>query len=1283
MATDTSSPAPRKRGILFKLGIVLAALIVLLVIAFFVVTSSAFFKGVILPKVGASMNSDITVSSASIGLSEVTLNDLKLVPHGRDQLLQAQLVRTRFSLSDIIGGNIVVHELTLQSPVITIVKNDTDGTSNLDPLTQKKPATEEKKPAAQQPSAKENNPPKIDITNVSIKNAQVTMTEKLKAGGQKVTQVSDFNFSVDRLQNGQPGKLQITGNAKIDQPATKDAEAAALAVSLAVNFDYKLANDLSPESAKGTAKAEIANATGAFADLTSSAVNLNCDLTPTQIQNLALQFQRGGNALGELRVNGPFSVEKKEGKFNIDLVGLDKQVLNFAGAKQGLEFNNTKINSTNQIEITQNGNAVAVSGNFNASQFSVTQKADNQTTPPLDLNIAYQVNVDQNKQSALLQKLEISGVQNQQQILTGNLSKPMPVSWGQGAGVPEEAAFALNVNNLNLADWKAFAADLNPSGAVTVTLNINSRNGGKQLALDLNTHLANFGAKFGSNQIANADIQLTTKGEIAEFKKITLSEYQLKLAQQNQAAVTLAGSATVDSSTKGIDFKSTVNANLPKLLQIVSVPDVNVTSGTATITLTVSSQNADKQLALDLNTHIADFGGKFGSNQIANADIQLTAKGEVADLKRISFSEYQLKLAQQNQLCVTLAGSGTVDSTTKAADLKATLDANLPQLLQTISVPGVNITSGDVKFDGHIVQNGNAQSVTGQLTLASLSGNLDKTKLDRLTAQVNADIAMNGADVNIKKLNGAVTQADQPAGNFDVSGNWNLSNKVGQITAKLAGFNERLLGPFLAPSLNGKQLVSVQIDGSANANMQSVNAGTVNADLTVTNLVVRDPAQPNTNAPLYAHFVVDGSMQKNVLNLKNAMIGLSPTQRAKNELQLNGQVDLSKSNNIVANLTAHSDALDVTQWYDLYAKPKSTAKTAPQAAANETSPTATTSAGNSNTEPAPVKLPIQKATVDVSIGHLYLHDLDVTEKCTLNISDNSHVIINPLEITINNAPIKANVDLDLSVPGYKYNLTFSADKVPVGALADTFAPASKGAYRGDLIANANFKGIGTTGTSMRKELSGQATLTLTNAQVKLSLSKTLSTIINAVGKVLNTPELSQVPITWIGAELTAGNGQIKISKLGMQSAVFEAQAPGTIQIADVLTNSPLDLQVEMSLAQQYAKRVGLGSGNPNGSGYVDIPQFLGIGGTVGKPKEMIKINPLSVVKTGVGVASKYLPKNAQGLVQGAEGLFGGNKAQSPAAAPTTNNAPSSNNQNNSSATDLFNAAKSLFGRPKK
>jgi hypothetical protein len=406
---------------------------------------------------------------------------------------------------------------------------------------------------------------------------------------------------------------------------------------------------------------------------------------------------------------------------------------------------------------------------------------------------------------------------------------------------------------------------------------------------------------------------------------------------------------------------------------------------------------------------------------------------------------------------------------------------------------------------------------------------------------------------------------------------------------------------------------------------------------------------------------IDGSMQTNVLNLKTATIGLSPTQRAKNELQLSGHVDLSKSNNIVANLTAHSDALDVTQWYDLYAKPESKDKNQPQAAPTEPTPTANTT--NPNSEPASVRLPIQKATVDVSIGHLYLHDLDVTEKCTLNISDNSHVVINPLEITINNAPIKANVDLDLSVPGYKYNLTFSADKVPVGALADTFMPESKGAYRGDLIANANFKGQGTTGTSMRQYLNGQANLILTNANVKLNLSKTMKGILNVVAAVLQTPEIKETPLSFMSINIGAGNGQLQLTNVQLRGAAYEATTQGNIPIADVLTNSPLNLPIEMSLAQNLAQRSKLAQSADTNAAYSPLPRFLTIVGTVGQPKE--KINKVVLGATALGAAGGIFGGKTGSTLQQGTGLvnqlFGGQKKQQTMTG-ATNAPPASTNQ---------------------
>jgi hypothetical protein len=63
MATTPSpdSASPKRRGgLLRKLGILFGVLLALLVIGYFVLTSGAFFKGVILPKVGAAMNSEVT-----------------------------------------------------------------------------------------------------------------------------------------------------------------------------------------------------------------------------------------------------------------------------------------------------------------------------------------------------------------------------------------------------------------------------------------------------------------------------------------------------------------------------------------------------------------------------------------------------------------------------------------------------------------------------------------------------------------------------------------------------------------------------------------------------------------------------------------------------------------------------------------------------------------------------------------------------------------------------------------------------------------------------------------------------------------------------------------------------------------------------------------------------------------------------------------------------------------------------------------------------------------------
>src|SRR2546426_4558763 len=102
---DTTSTAPRRRRRWLRaLGWFFGVLIVLLVVVYFVATSSAFFTGVILPRVSKAVNANITVSEASISpFKEVILRNLKVQTTGEEPLVTATEVRAQYSLMDIIS----------------------------------------------------------------------------------------------------------------------------------------------------------------------------------------------------------------------------------------------------------------------------------------------------------------------------------------------------------------------------------------------------------------------------------------------------------------------------------------------------------------------------------------------------------------------------------------------------------------------------------------------------------------------------------------------------------------------------------------------------------------------------------------------------------------------------------------------------------------------------------------------------------------------------------------------------------------------------------------------------------------------------------------------------------------------------------------------------------------------------------------------------------------------------------------------------------------------------
>lgn len=1154
--TKTETNAPKGRPWLKWLTWVVGLLIVLVLVVYFVATSSAFFQGVVLPKASTAIGAEVSVRDAEISpFSKIVLRDLKVKPKNGEPIFTAASVSARYSLMSILRGKILVDEAAVESPTVTVVEN-ADGTSNLDSLLKSEKPQAEKKPAPS-PSAEPSTPPSVDVKSVLLKNATVRYVKNSPGGGREAVELSNVNFTLSNIKNGETGKLDVSAAIGLDKTAGVTGSNTTLQAKLNGSFTFALSQDLNPGAVKGNTTFHVEKASGDFADIASLTAKLDCDVSPTEIKQLALAFTKAGAALGQVSVSGPFDSAKMEGKLKMEVTSLDRQVLNLAGAASGIDFGATTINTSNEIELTKGGAVITAAGTVNVARFQVTRK--NQTSPTLDVRCDYSVAVNRQEQSVLVKTLNLSGTQDQRPLLKTELTSPMVFAWGNSSQSVGDAALNLTVTGLNLADWKAFAGDSAPTGIANMKLKLLSQQAGKQLTFDLDAKVDQLSARVGSDSIPPVDLHLVTRGSGTDMKQFSLSECKLDVMQQGQAALSVSSTGTFNQATQDADLQLTVQAALPRLTTLMPQKDVAISAG-----------------RLDVTSHV------------------------------------------------------TSKQTTR--------------------------------------------TVTGQLALVDVTGRYGEYRLDAFGTTIDLDLLMKGQQLEIRKAVGQLRQGQSAGGTFDVSGNYDLAKKAGQIALKLSDFKENDLRPFLQPSLGARKLVSVLLTTTASAGFTANGDATIKADVQLANLVVQDPQNQLPAKPLELRLLVDAGAANKVATVRQCQIGLTPTARAKNELRLTGTVDYSMAEAITGHLKLASDAFDATAYYDLFAEKEAGAAESQPPSPPPSQPTASTSAA-AQKEPDAVTLPVRNFTFDVAIGHFYLREVDIANLQTTAKLDGGHVLLKPCQLTLNGAPVNATADLDLGVPGYKYDVAFNADKVPLAPLVNSFSPAYANKAKGDFVATFQVKGAGTTGRNLRESLGGQINLSITNANIEIAGPKARA-ILQPISFVLGAPELSQAPLDYIGADIRLGNGKIETRNFVVHSAAFLGTSRGAIPIADVLNDSPLSQPVDVALAPNIAKKLRFTDLLLEQS-YAKMPAFVRLDGTLGSPDAKTDKAVIAGL-AAKGIAGAIGGKTG-GILEGVGGLLTGQPST------TTNATPSANSTTNTQSTPLLpvNPFDLLKKKPKK
>jgi uncharacterized protein involved in outer membrane biogenesis len=685
MSEATAVAKPGSRSWLRKILIAGAGLLAVLLVLYFVATSSAFFKGVILPRAGKALNADISVADASIRpFSQVVLRKLSLKTTGPEPFATAEEVRLRYSLLAILRGHIRVDEVTLISPVFQITRQ-ADGSSNLDPLLHSGSQPTSAGPAKAGP------PPRLDLHNVKLKNGTFRFASMLKDGTRETAETREVNLSLDRLTPGEVGTLNASAVLQLDRPG---AAPASLQSKAEGKVQIRLAPDLLPESLQATVTHDVRQATGDLAALAGQRTTMEAELTATEIRKFTVGFSRGTTSLGALQVSGPFDIHKLEGRLKFELKSIDRQALNLAGAPFGLDFETTQLNGSAELQLSAGGDQVGILGSLSATRFSVTR--DRSTTPAIDLSLGFDVAVDAKGQSVRVNALKLDGTSGGRPLLRGALTQPMSLAWGATPG-SGDSVFDLELTGLRLTDWRAFTGDLVPAGDVGARARLAVLGGGKRLDVNATGRVDGLSLRLDTNRVDDLALNLVLNSSVTNFDKVSLQQAELELRHRGVAAAVASARGTLDPETGGT-FEVGLRADIPAVAGLVPQPGVRLDSGKAELTARVIQTNAlghgpaAATYAAAGRLQVTNLTGTLAGTALTrigfDVDYDMTQQGAVTSLR-----QGKLKLPATRRAANELLVTGRIDLTpTNPSPSALTLRAeslDLTQLADSVSsAPG-------------------------------------------------------------------------------------------------------------------------------------------------------------------------------------------------------------------------------------------------------------------------------------------------------------------------------------------------------------------------------------------------------------------------------------------------------------------------------------------------------------------------------------------------------------------------------------------------------------------
>lgn len=217
--------------------------------------------------------------------------------------------------------------------------------------------------------------------------------------------------------------------------------------------------------------------------------------------------------------------------------------------------------------------------------------------------------------------------------------------------------------------------------------------------------------------------------------------------------------------------------------------------------------------------------------------------------------------------------------------------------------------------------------------------------------------------------------------------------------------------------------------------------------------------------------------------------------------------------------------------------------------------------------------------------------------------------------------LKVNSLIDLSKPGYTYNLSGNVDSLHADEIVNTFFPKAKDTVFGLISLNLKMNGSGTLIESIKKNLVADADFNIKDGRL------TDANLTKGLAQFLNIKELETINLRQADGTVVVRNSIARLD------SVFSSDDLAMDPKGNIGLNETLDLAFDLKLSPRLTDKAmssNIGRYIKNDSGWGMVP--LKVSGTFAKPSYMVDIEKAGkriIKKEADKYIDKYMDKQSE------------------------------------------------------